>query len=79
MKDIAPDGAFVSRISQAPMASWTVFIRDHHEGYISWETFLENKELLERNRTNGQILPGPAREGYALLQGSSSAVPAAGA
>jgi DNA invertase Pin-like site-specific DNA recombinase len=69
VKNIAPDGTFLTRITKAPMASWTVLIRDHHEGYISWETFGENKELLERNRTNGQILPGPAREGHALLQG----------
>ena len=69
VKDIAPDGTFLTRIMKAPMESWTVLIRDHHEGYISWETFMENKEMLERNRTNGQILGGPAREGHALLQG----------
>ena len=69
VKDIAPDGTFLTRITKAPMASWTVLIKDHHEGYISWETFMENKELLARNRTNGQILPGSAREGHALLQG----------
>jgi DNA invertase Pin-like site-specific DNA recombinase len=69
VKDIAPDGTFVTRIMKAPMESWTVLIKDHHEGYVSWETFMKNKELLERNRTNGQILGGPAREGHALLQG----------
>jgi len=69
VKDIAPDGTFLTRVREAPMESWTVLIRDHHEGYISWETFMENKQLLERNRTNGQILAGPAREGHALLQG----------
>jgi hypothetical protein len=31
--------------------------------------FLQNRELLERNQTNGQIVPGPAREGHALLHG----------
>lgn len=69
VKDIAPDGTFFTRVMKAPMASWTVLIKDHHEGYVSWETYLKNKELLERNRTNGQILTGPAREGHALLQG----------
>jgi DNA invertase Pin-like site-specific DNA recombinase len=69
VKDIASDGTFLTRIMKAPMESWTVLIRDHHEGYLSWETYLQNKELLERNRTNGQILGGPAREGHALLQG----------
>jgi DNA invertase Pin-like site-specific DNA recombinase len=69
VKDISADGTFLTRMRQVPMASWTVLIKDHHEGYVSWEAFLENKEMLERNRTNGQILPGPAREGHALLQG----------
>jgi DNA invertase Pin-like site-specific DNA recombinase len=69
MKDIAPDGTFFTRVREAPLESWTVFIEDHHEGYLSMKTFLENRELLERNRTNGQILPGPAREGHALLHG----------
>jgi hypothetical protein len=69
MKDIAPDGTFFTRSREAPLESWTVFLEGHHEGYLSWETFLENRELLERNRTNGQILPGPAREGHALLHG----------
>jgi hypothetical protein len=68
-KDIAPDGTFLTRVVETPLASWTVCIKDHHEGYLSWERFEENKELLERNRTNGQILQGPAREGHALLQG----------
>ena len=69
VKDISADGTFLTRVRQAPMESWTVLIKDHHEGYVSWEAFIENKEMLERNRTNGQILPGPAREGHALLQG----------
>ena len=38
VKNIAPDGTFLTRITKAPMASWTVLIKDHHEGYISWET-----------------------------------------
>lgn len=68
-KDLTPDGTFFTRVREASPESWTVFIEDHHEGYLSLETFLKNKEQLERNRTNGQVLPGPAREGHALLQG----------
>jgi len=54
-----------------PMSSWQVIIQDHHPGYISWQTFLDNQTMLERNRTNGEdtLLSGPAREGLALLQG----------
>ena len=32
-----------------PRSDWTAFIRDHHEGYISWEKFEEIQERLSRN------------------------------
>ena len=53
------------------MEEWLVHLPDHHEAYISWEEFLENKKILDRNRTNGEetLLSGPAREGLALLHG----------
>jgi DNA invertase Pin-like site-specific DNA recombinase len=38
-------------------------------GYVSFEQYLDNLDRLERNRTNGDPLPGPAREGLAHLQG----------
>ena len=46
-------------------------IKDHHECYISWEDYLNNQKILEKNRTNGleNITPAAAREGHALLQG----------
>ncbi|MFQ5799551.1 MAG: recombinase family protein [Bacteroidota bacterium] len=71
VKEIAPDGTFRSRPKQMPMSSWTVLIKDHHEAYISWDEYMHNKKILERNRTNGEetMLGGPAREGLALLQG----------
>jgi DNA invertase Pin-like site-specific DNA recombinase len=53
-----------------PIDKWAVFIRDHHPGYISWETYLANQARLEANRNQydkgGQGVP---REGKALLQG----------
>jgi DNA invertase Pin-like site-specific DNA recombinase len=71
VKEIAPDGTFRSRTTQVPMSSWTVLIKDHHDAYISWDEFVQNKKVLEGNRTNGEetLLGGPAREGLALLQG----------
>jgi hypothetical protein len=53
------------------MPAWRVSLKEHHDGYISWEEFQKNIERLEKNRTNGEetILSGPAREGLALLQG----------
>src|SRR5258708_8164028 len=53
------------------MPDWRVRLPEHHEGYITVEEFLKNRERLEKNRTNGEgtILSGAAREGLALLQG----------
>ena len=48
-----------------------VFIRDHHEGYISWETYLRYQRMIDNNGTNFE--PNEAilavREGHGLLTG----------
>jgi DNA invertase Pin-like site-specific DNA recombinase len=71
VKEIAADGSLCSRVKRMPIADWTVLLRDHHQGYISWEEFMENQQRLDRNRTNAEhtLLGGAAREGLALLQG----------
>src|ERR1700674_2680040 len=59
------------RIKQRPREEWPVFIRDHHRGYIDWETFEANQRRLAQNtrprphRSTG----GAVREWTALLQG----------
>jgi DNA invertase Pin-like site-specific DNA recombinase len=70
VKEIRADGTLCSRITKAPLDSWTVLIKDHHEAYISWDEFLHNQKVLENNQTNGEktLLGGPVREGLALLQ-----------
>lgn len=70
-KEISADGQIRTRKKTAPMSSWPVMIKDHHEGYITWEQFLANQAMLEKNRTSSDktLLSGPAREGAALLQG----------
>lgn len=52
-----------------PMAQWKVFIPDHHAGYITWQEFLENQQMLKANRTNKEPASGAARQGSALLTG----------
>jgi DNA invertase Pin-like site-specific DNA recombinase len=52
---------------------WPILIREHHEGYISFDKYLENRKKLRDNvpMTNS-LKEGPrgaAREGPALLQG----------
>ena len=49
-------------------ARWHALIQDHHEGYISWETYRRNQSRIAANR-NGERQPGAPREGIALLQG----------
>ncbi len=70
-KGLSPEGEIYPRRRDRPMEEWLVTIRDHHEGYISWEEFLANLETLEQNRIQPResALNGPPREGSALLQG----------
>jgi len=49
---------------------WSVLIKDHHEGYISWDVFEYNQGLLNNNANmNGQRVRGSIRHGEALLVG----------
>ena len=68
-KQVAPSGDVVTRSRPVPQDAWRVMIRDHHQGYIDWDQFVANRHRLTTNRTNGEGLAGPAREGLCLLQG----------
>jgi len=70
-KNLSADGNLRCSTITLPMDEWQIVIKDHHDGYITWEEYLENKETLKSNQTNTEVtrLPGPAREGLALLQG----------
>jgi DNA invertase Pin-like site-specific DNA recombinase len=53
-----------------PMSAWNVLLRDHHPGYIGWEEFEANQQLISENahmqrRTDRKS----ARGGRALLTG----------
>jgi DNA invertase Pin-like site-specific DNA recombinase len=68
-KQISSTGEIRTQVRRMPQDEWRVTIHDHHPGYISWEQFLANRQRLEANRTNAEVLAGPAREGLCLLQG----------
>lgn len=70
-QQITAAGEVRKRMQAVARPDWRVSLKQHHEGYISWEEFEKNAERLEKNRTNGEetMLSGPAREGLALLQG----------
>ena len=63
-------GAIRTRVRHLPQEEWAVLIRDHHPGYLDWETYEANQARLA---TNIRPLPhqagGAVREGAALLQG----------
>lgn len=48
-----------------------VFIKSHHEGYISWETYEQNQKMIDQNGSNFQPDPETyaVREGQGLLTG----------
>lgn len=53
-----------------PMESWSVLIREHHPGYISWDDFKRNQERIAQNayrKPAGGAKSG--RGGRALLAG----------
>src|SRR6266487_4584702 len=68
-KQVGPNGEICTQSRRMPQEDWRVVIRDHHPGYISWDQFLANRGRLAANRTNDEVLAGPAREGLCLLQG----------
>lgn len=50
-------------------SQWTVFIPDHHPGYITLAEFEQNRCILENNRNLYPQSRGAASKGPALLQG----------
>jgi len=53
-----------------PLDQWQVLIRDHHPGYIGWDEYLRNQEILEANLARrAEQGSGAAKNGPALLVG----------
>jgi DNA invertase Pin-like site-specific DNA recombinase len=53
-----------------PLDEWKVLILDHHEGYITWQEYLEHQRILESNVSRREAkTPGAAKRGSALLSG----------
>jgi DNA invertase Pin-like site-specific DNA recombinase/predicted DNA-binding transcriptional regulator AlpA len=72
---VALDAAGVrkKRIRQLPCEEWQVLIKEHHAGYIDWQTYEVNQQRIARNTRPGpHKVGGAVREGGALLQGLAS-------
>lgn len=49
---------------------WEVLIPNHHEGYISWDTYERNQRQIQENANmKGAMIRGPALAGKSLLAG----------
>lgn len=66
-RTLTPDGAIRTKLISLPLPEWAVLIRDHHPGYINWETYLANRERVTAHCTHHGARP--EREGRALCQG----------
>lgn len=51
---------------RVPLEEWSVLIKDHHQGYISWERYVKNLEQIKTNSTKAH---GAPRGGSAMLSG----------
>jgi DNA invertase Pin-like site-specific DNA recombinase len=70
-RHLGEDGQLRVRRHTLPQKEWEVLIKDHHRGFIDWDTYQTNQ-----TRIGGNIRPmahqpgtGAVREGAALLQG----------
>jgi DNA invertase Pin-like site-specific DNA recombinase len=63
-------GNLRKRTRKRPMAEWSVVLRNHHQGYVDWDTFEANQKRLGGNaHPRAHQAGGAVREGAALLQG----------
>jgi DNA invertase Pin-like site-specific DNA recombinase len=64
------NGHVKKRVRRLPQSQWSVFIHDHHTGYIDWETYeMIQKRISKNTHPISHKESGAVREGAALLQG----------
>jgi DNA invertase Pin-like site-specific DNA recombinase len=66
-RTVNADGTVRTTLVEQPRSQWPVLIKDHHEGYITWDGYLANEARLAANHTAAGARP--PREGTALCQG----------
>ena len=68
---VTGDGVLRARRRKLPQGEWEVLIRDHHPGFIDWDTYQANQARIGQNirPTAHEPGTGAVREGCALLQG----------
>jgi DNA invertase Pin-like site-specific DNA recombinase len=70
-KHVGDDGVLRVRRRVLPQGEWEVLIKDHHPGFIGWDTYQANLQKIRQNIRPMAHQPGTGavREGCALLQG----------
>jgi DNA invertase Pin-like site-specific DNA recombinase/transposase-like protein len=70
-RSVRDDGTLRVRRRVLPQDQWEVLIKDHHEGFIDWDTYQANQHKIAQNIRPVAHQPGTGavREGCALLQG----------
>ena len=65
------NGQLEKRIAHKPLEEWAVLIPEHHEGYISWESFMKVQQMLKENGADFRVdeSRGAPKKGPALLAG----------
>ena len=49
---------------------WSVLLTNHHEGYISWDAYTSNQEMIAHNANGmGDVVRGSVKRGGTLLAG----------
>jgi DNA invertase Pin-like site-specific DNA recombinase/uncharacterized protein YndB with AHSA1/START domain len=68
---VGEDGQLRVRRRKLPQDDWEVLIKEHHRGFLDWETFVANQARIGANTRPVAHEPGTGavREGCALLQG----------
>ncbi len=60
----------ITRGHRLEKANWEVLIKDHHQGYITWDEYERNQAQIKENAAmKGAMARGPARTGRSLLAG----------
>ena len=64
------DPQIKERTRRTKQEDWPIVLQDAHPGYITWEQFLRNRQILSDNQNRpDKARRGAVREGPSLLQG----------
>ena len=70
-RSVSEDGQLRTSRHKLPQGEWEVLIKEHHRGFIDWDTYQANQSRISANTRPRAHEPGTGavREGCALLQG----------